>query len=144
MAIFAILRHILSLYSNQKTTCASSISAVRENRSPWNHQRFLADTNNSIMIPLRWVSVYWRINSANSISVKLAIRSGWGLRTLLQGWLYRSQEASLVSLMPISSCHLFSTTYKDHVILSNQRCLIMWLHHPVPFSVPANWYSSTS
>ena len=48
MAIFAILRHILSLYSNQKTTCASSISAVRENRSPWNHQRFLADTNNNI------------------------------------------------------------------------------------------------
>ena len=47
MAIFAILRHILSLYSNQKTTCASSISAVRENRSPWNHQRFLADTNKS-------------------------------------------------------------------------------------------------
>ena len=45
MAIFAILRHILSLYSNQKTTCASSISAVRENRSPRNHQRFLADTN---------------------------------------------------------------------------------------------------
>ena len=45
MAVFAILRHILSPYSNQKTTCASSISAVRENRSPWNHQRFLADTN---------------------------------------------------------------------------------------------------
>ena len=42
MAVFAILRHILSPYSNQKTTCASSISAVRENRSPWNHQRFLA------------------------------------------------------------------------------------------------------
>ena len=46
MAVFAILRHILSLYSNQKTTCASSISAVRENRSPRNHQIFLADTNN--------------------------------------------------------------------------------------------------
>ena len=45
MAVFAILRHILSLYSNQKTTCASSISAVRENRSPWNHQRFLEDSN---------------------------------------------------------------------------------------------------
>ena len=45
MAIFAILRHILSFYSNQKTTCASSISAVRENRSPRNHHRFLADTN---------------------------------------------------------------------------------------------------
>ena len=37
-------------------------------------------------------------------------------------------------------CHLFSTTY--NVILANQRCLIMWLHHPVPFSVPVSWYWS--
>ena len=39
-------------------------------------------------------------------------------------------------------CHLFSTTY--NVILSNQINFIMCSHHPVPFSVPANWYSSTS
>ena len=45
MAIFAILRLILSFYSNTKAAYTSSISAVRENRSPSNHQIFLADTN---------------------------------------------------------------------------------------------------
>ena len=45
MAIFAILRLILSVYSNTKAAYTSSISAVRENRSPRNHQIFLADTN---------------------------------------------------------------------------------------------------
>ena len=45
MAIFAILRLILSFYSNTKAAYTSSISAVRENRSPRNHQIFLADTN---------------------------------------------------------------------------------------------------
>ena len=45
MAIFAILRLILSFYSNTKGAYTSSISAVRENRSSSNHQIFLADTN---------------------------------------------------------------------------------------------------
>ena len=61
MAIFAILRLILSVYSNTKAAYTSSISAVRENRSPRNHQIFLADTN----------IIFWGLLKAN-------FRNGWG------------------------------------------------------------------